>query len=74
MAASPLSPRILKAGLVLLDPATSAVKSIIVLQYNPDSLSRNLTPQSPAGEGAGRGTRVAPGLAADRAASEQARR
>jgi hypothetical protein len=52
--ASPLSPRILKAGLVLLDPATSAVKSIIVLQYNPDSLSRNLTPQSPAGEGADR--------------------
>ena len=54
MATSPLSPRLIKGGLVLLDPATSAVKSIIVLQYNPDSLSRNLTPQSPAGEGSDR--------------------
>jgi hypothetical protein len=40
----PGSPRILKGGLVLLNPDTFAVlpNSIIVLQYNPDSLSRTL--------------------------------
>jgi len=36
---------------VLIDPATSAVRRIIILQYNPDSLSRSLSPQT-AGEGA----------------------
>jgi hypothetical protein len=39
---SPISPRLLKGGLVLLDPNTSAVLRIIVLQYNPDTLSRSL--------------------------------
>jgi len=40
----PGSPRILKGGLVLLNPDTFAVlpNGIIVLQYNPDSLSRTL--------------------------------
>lgn len=42
MTAFPNSPRILKGGLVLIDPVTSAVRRIIVLQYNPDSLSRTL--------------------------------
>ena len=44
MTAFPGSPRILKGGLVLLDPDTFAVlpNGIIVLQYNPDSLSRTL--------------------------------
>jgi hypothetical protein len=32
----------LKGGIVLIDPDTSAVKRIIVLQYNPDTLSRTL--------------------------------
>jgi hypothetical protein len=41
----PNSPRILKGGLVLIDAATSAVRRIIVLQYNPDTLSRTLQVQ-----------------------------
>jgi hypothetical protein len=43
---SPLSPRLIKGGIVTLDPNTSAVKSVIALQYNPDSLSRTLQIQS----------------------------
>lgn len=42
MTAFPGSPRLLKGGLVLLDPDTSAVQRIIALQYNPDSVSRTL--------------------------------
>lgn len=38
----PGSPHLLKGGLVLIDPVTSAVKRIIVLQYNPDTLTRTL--------------------------------
>jgi len=46
----PRSPRILKGGLVLIDPDTSAVQRIIVLQYNPDSISRTLQVQSVGGD------------------------
>src|SRR6516164_7497532 len=44
MSAFPGSPRILKGGLVLLDPDTFNVlpNGIIVLQYNPDTFSRTL--------------------------------
>jgi hypothetical protein len=44
MSTFPSAPRILKGGLVLLDPDTFAVlpNGIIVLQYNPDTLSRTL--------------------------------
>ena len=38
----PRSPRLLKGGLVLLNPNTSAVLRVIVLQYNPDTLTRSL--------------------------------
>lgn len=40
----PGSPRILKGGIVLLDPDTFTVlpNGIVVLQYNPDTLSRTL--------------------------------
>jgi hypothetical protein len=40
------SPRLLKGGIVLIDPNTSAVQRIIALQYNPDTLSRTLQPQA----------------------------
>lgn len=51
----PHSPRILKGGLVLLDPATSAVMRVIALQYNADTLSRTLQVQAvSAGDGADR--------------------
>lgn len=42
MSSYPRSPRILKGGIVLLDPESAAIKRIIPLQYNPDSLSRSL--------------------------------
>jgi hypothetical protein len=38
----PNSPRLLKGGIALIDPDTSAVLRIIGLQYNPDTLSRSL--------------------------------
>lgn len=44
------SPRLLKAGLVLLDPASGQVKRIVSLQYNPDTLSRTLQVQAHASE------------------------
>lgn len=43
---SPISPRLVKGGIVTMDPDTSAVQSVIALQYNPDSLSRTLQIQS----------------------------
>jgi hypothetical protein len=39
------SPRLLKGGIVLINPESSAVQRIIVLQYNSDSLSRSLQVQ-----------------------------
>jgi hypothetical protein len=36
----------LKAGLVLVDPANAAVLRVIALQYNPETLSRTLQAQS----------------------------
>lgn len=38
----PGSPRLLKGGIVLIDSQTAAVKRIIALQYNPDTLTRTL--------------------------------
>jgi hypothetical protein len=43
---TPPSPRLLKGGLVLLDPTTSAVVRVIALQYNPDTLTRTLQAQT----------------------------
>jgi len=42
----PRSPRLLKGGLVLLDPTTSTVVRVIVLQYNPETLTRSLQVQA----------------------------
>lgn len=47
--ASPISPRLVKGGIVIMDPMTSTVKSVIALQYNPDSLTRTLQVQAVAG-------------------------
>lgn len=46
MTTFPRSPRVLKAGLVLLNPISSAIDRIISLQYNPGSLSRSLKAQT----------------------------
>jgi hypothetical protein len=43
---TPLSPRLVKGGIVTMDPETSALQSVIALQYNPDSLSRSLQIQA----------------------------
>src|SRR6476646_10417873 len=42
MSTFPNSPKLVKGGLVLLDPNTSAVIRTIALQYNPDTLTRSL--------------------------------
>lgn len=42
------SPRLLKGGIVLVDPDSGAVQRVIALQYNPDTLTRSLTPKAPA--------------------------
>jgi hypothetical protein len=44
MSMSPQSPRILKGGLVLLDPVSFAITpgGVIVMQYNPDTVTRTL--------------------------------
>ncbi len=47
--AFPGSPRLLRGGLVLLDPDTTAVRNVIAFQYNPDSLSRSFQIQAVAG-------------------------
>lgn len=46
MTTFPGSPRLLKGGIVLLDPTSGAVRRIIALQYNPDSISRTLQVQA----------------------------
>lgn len=43
---SPLSPRLVKGGIVTMDVDTSSVKSVIALQFNPDSLTRSMQIQS----------------------------
>src|SRR6266446_5623845 len=50
MTTFPGSPRLLKGGIVLIDPSTLQVQRIIVLQYSPDTLSRTLQVQSVSAE------------------------
>jgi hypothetical protein len=50
MSTFPNSPRLLKGGLVLTDPDSAAIERIIVLQYNPESLSRTLQVKGAASE------------------------
>lgn len=50
----PNAPRLLKGGIVLIDPETSAVQRIVVLQYNPDTLTRKLQPQGTGADGGDR--------------------
>jgi hypothetical protein len=42
MSAFPGSPRVVKGGIVLIDPDIGTVMKVIPLQYNPDSMSRTL--------------------------------
>ncbi|HYM74176.1 MAG TPA: hypothetical protein VET89_14435 [Stellaceae bacterium] len=43
---SPISPRLMKGGIVTLDATTGIPTGIIALQYNPDTLTRKLQPQA----------------------------
>jgi hypothetical protein len=51
MTTFPGSPQLIKGGIVLLNPQTSAVQRMVALQYNPDSLTRTLHPQAVGSEG-----------------------
>src|ERR1700736_3959133 len=46
MPGNPISPRLVKGGIVTMDADSSSVRSVIALQYNPDSLSRTLQIQA----------------------------
>ncbi len=43
---SPITPRIMRGGIVALDPDTGIPRGVIVLQYNPETLTRRLQPQN----------------------------
>ena len=64
---SPLtsSPRLVKGGLVLVDPASGAVQRVIALQYNPDTLTRTLQVQGAGGDGRPVGGAAAQGAAVE---------
>src|SRR5580698_8776648 len=44
--ASTISPRLIRGGIVTMDPDASVVLSVIALQYNPDTLTRSLQIQA----------------------------
>ena len=50
---TPISPRLLKGGLVQIDPDTGTVLRVISLQYNPDTLTRTLQVQATSAGGGG---------------------
>ncbi|MEU7932405.1 hypothetical protein [Micromonospora echinofusca] len=52
---SPLSPRLLRAGLVVLDPDSSRTRRVITLQYNPDALTRGFQLKTGGAEGGAKG-------------------
>jgi hypothetical protein len=43
---NPLSPRLLKGGIVTMDPDTSVIQAVISFQYNPETVTRTLQIQS----------------------------
>jgi hypothetical protein len=50
MSSFPGTPKVIKAGLVIIDADTARVLRIISLQYNPETLSRSLQIQAASGE------------------------
>jgi hypothetical protein len=50
----PMSPKLLRAGLVVVDPDDGSVTRVITLQYNPDTMTRGFQIAG-AGEGAAQG-------------------
>jgi hypothetical protein len=54
MTTFPNSPLVLKGGLVLIDPRSAAVRRVIALQYNPDTLTRTLQVRGAGADGGDR--------------------
>lgn len=52
MSSFPNSPKLVKGGLVLVDPETAQVQRVVSLQYNADTLTRKLQAQEAGGDGA----------------------
>lgn len=50
MSSFPNSPKLIKGGLVLVDPESAKVQRVISLQYNADTLTRKLQAQEAGGE------------------------
>jgi hypothetical protein len=46
----PRAPRMLRGGLVRLDPLARSIVDVVVFQYNPDTLTRTLQPRAMSGE------------------------
>ncbi|MGP4047394.1 hypothetical protein [Streptomyces sp. 2A115] len=44
-------PKPIRSGIVLIDPERGTPQRIIILQFNPDTLERSLSPQSAGGSG-----------------------
>ena len=53
MSSFPGSPKVVKGGLVVLAPGGGAVRRMIALQYNPDTLTRSYQVQGVGGDGGG---------------------
>lgn len=51
MSTFPNSPKLVKGGLVLIDPDSANVQRVVSLQYNADTLTRKLQAQEAGGEG-----------------------
>ncbi|MGH8572952.1 MAG: hypothetical protein ACREX8_10310, partial [Gammaproteobacteria bacterium] len=51
MTTFPGSPRLVKGGLVLVDPLSALVRDTIIFQFNPETVSRTLQVQAFGGEG-----------------------
>jgi hypothetical protein len=45
------APRLIRAGIVLVDPRSGQVQRVIPMQYNPDTLTRTLQPQAVTADG-----------------------
>jgi hypothetical protein len=47
-------PRAIRSGLVLVDPTLGTPQRIIIMQFNPDTVTRSLAPQTTTGESGNR--------------------
>jgi hypothetical protein len=50
MSAVPRTPRVARAGLVVMDPDSGAVLRVVAFQYNPDTVSRSLQAKAATGD------------------------